>query len=117
MLNLARNDRMTRATLDSLATSATIPEVADFLQRVKRRYQDQWPISSMDDLQSLLSNLLSQPQAALYKLGDRYYILSPDQRYLVVLDERGTQIIMMEPTVKKIQALGGVKWLVQELLS
>ncbi|CDH45231.1 hypothetical protein BN874_220001 [Candidatus Contendobacter odensis Run_B_J11] len=46
-----------------------------------------------------------------------YYILSPDQRYLVVLDERGTRITIMEPTVKKIQALGGVKWLVQELLS
>jgi hypothetical protein len=132
LLSLAVNDRMTRATLDALATSAHIPEVADFLRKVrsnpvtvdslewhyfKRRYQDQWPLDSVADLQVLVSKILNQPQAAIYKPGERYHILSQDQRYLVVVDEQGTRITVMVPTVKKIQALGGVKWHSQDLLN
>lgn len=131
-LSLVVNDRMTRATLESLATSAHISEVADFLQKVrsnpatvdslewhyfKRRYQDQWPIDSVADLQGLVSKVLNQPRAALYKPGERYHVLSQDQRYLVVIDDQGTLITVMEPTAKKIQALGGVKWHGQELLN
>jgi hypothetical protein len=131
-LSLAVNDRMTRATLDALATSAHIPAVADFLRKVrsnpatvdslewhyfKRRYQDQWPIDSVADLQALVSKVLNQPQAAIYKPGERYHILSQDQRYLVVVDEQGTRITVMVPTAKKIQALGGVKWHGQDLLN
>ncbi len=131
-LSLAVNDRMTRATLDALATSAHIQEVADFLRKVrsnpatvdslewhyfKRRYQDQWPIDSVADLQRLVDKVLNEPQAALYKPGERYHVLSQDQRYLVVVDKQGTRITVMEPTAKKIQALGAVKWHGQELLS
>jgi len=68
-------------------------------------------------LQVLVSNVLNQPQAAIYKPGERYHILSQDQRYLVVVDERGTRITVMVPTAKKIQALGGVKWYGQDLLN
>ena len=132
LLNLAVNDRMTRATLDALTTSAHIQEVADFLQKVrsnpatvsslewhyfKRRYQDQWPIDSVADLQSLVLKVLSQPQAAIHKPGERYHVLSKDQRYLVVVDKQGTLITVMEPTAKKIQALGGAKWHGQELIN
>ena len=109
-----------------------IKEVADFLQKVrvnpatvdslewhyfKRRYQDQWPIDSIADLQKLVSKVLNQPQAAIHKPGKRYHVLSQDRRYLVVVDEQGMLITVMEPTVKKIQALGGVKWRSQELLN
>ena len=131
-LSLAVHDRMTRATLDALTTERHIPEVADFLRKVrsnpatvdslewhyfKRRYQDQWPIHSVADLQGRVSTVLNQPQAAIYKPGERYHVLSHDQRYLVVIDEQGTRITVMEPTAKKIHALGGVRWHVQELLN
>lgn len=131
-LNLSLHGRLTRATLESLATSGSIPEVADFLQRVnnnpsavgslewhyfKRRYQDEWLIHSVAGLQALLSNVLSLPKSVIYKPGERYHVLSPDYRYLVVLDNKGRRITVMEPTAKKIQALGEIKWLVQELLS
>ena len=132
LLSLAVNDRMTRATLDALTTSAHIQEVADFIRKVrsnpvtvdslewhyfKRRYQDQWPIDSVADLQSLVLKVLSQPQAAIHKPGERYHVLSKDQRYLVVVDKQGTLITVMEPTAKKIQALGGAKWHGQELIN
>ena len=83
----------------------------------KRRYQDEWLIHSVAGLQALLSNVLSLPKSVIYKPGERYHVLSPDYRYLVVLDNKGTRITVMEPTAKKIQALGEIKWLVQELLS
>lgn len=125
------NNPMTVKTLDALGKWRHVPEVAQFLNEfyadfepvdsrlwhyMKRKYQDErQELAGPDDIDRLFEQVLTDKEAMLYRPGERYHVVSSDQRWIAVVDSSGLRVSLM--IAKNVKRLGEPLWKIRDLIS
>ena len=127
--NLNRNRKETAKTLAALDQHQHVPEVADFLRRVRqdlsrvdsrelhymqRRYRDGRQISGLSEFDDLFSRVMQDPASRVYRRhGLRYQIRSEQTGWIAIIDPDGTRVSLY-PNLD--DELGDPLWTLKDLI-
>lgn len=81
----------------------------------KRKYEDGVPLIEPGVIDRLFEQVLSDPEATVYRPGERYHVVSSDLRWIAVVDPAGVRISSM--IARNLQRLGTPLWKIRDLSS
>jgi len=130
LLHIDTKNPLTNRTVAILQGQHHISEVAEFLAKfyanpehidsrlwhyLKRKYEDDVPLTEPEAIDRLFEQVLSDPEATVYRPGERYHLVSSDLRWIAVVDPAGVRISLM--IARNLQRLGKALWKLRDLSS